>query len=73
MCPGLRLAAAQNPRARRLQPVARRQNILDLIADMVNAPAGFFARNPAIGEASPSGCSSSILVFGRSMKTTVTP
>ena len=36
-------------------------------------PAGFLARKPAIGEASPSGCKSSILVFGSSTKTTVTP
>ena len=28
---------------------------------------------PAIGESSPSGCSSSILVFGRTTNTVVTP
>src|SRR5690606_27881217 len=36
-------------------------------------PAGFLARNVAIGEASPSGSSSSTLVLPVSMKTTVTP
>ena len=36
-------------------------------------PAGFLARKAAIGELSPSGWRSSILVFGSSTKTTVTP
>jgi hypothetical protein len=36
-------------------------------------PEGFFAKKPAIGELSPNGSSSSILVFGSAMNTTVTP
>ena len=36
-------------------------------------PSGFFSRNLAIGEPAPSGSSNSILVFGSSTKTTVTP
>src|SRR5436189_642463 len=36
-------------------------------------PAGFLSRKPRTGEAAPSGCNSSILVFGNSTKTTVTP
>src|SRR5204862_5221407 len=36
-------------------------------------PAGFLSRKPRTGESAPSGCNSSILVFGNSTKTTVTP
>ena len=36
-------------------------------------PFGFFSRNFAIGEFSPSGSSSSILVLGNSTKIVVTP
>jgi hypothetical protein len=36
-------------------------------------PFGLRSRNFAIGEPSPSGCNSSILVFGRVTKTVVTP
>ena len=37
MGPDLGLAIAQHPRPARLQPVARRQDVLDLVADMVDA------------------------------------
>lgn len=36
-------------------------------------PAGLRSRNLLMGDLSPSGCSSSILVFGSSTNTTVTP
>lgn len=38
-----------------------------------HAPAGLRSRNLLMGDLSPSGCSSSILVFGSSTNTTVTP
>src|SRR5437588_6486198 len=36
-------------------------------------PAGFLSRKPRTGESGPSGSNSSILLFGSSTKTTVTP
>ncbi len=69
----LRLAVAEHPGAGGLQPVPRRQDVIDLIADMMDSAEGLRSRNPAIGDCVPRGCSNSILVFGSSTKTTVTP
>ena len=49
------------------------QELRHAIEYLDHAPCGFFSGNLAIGEASPSGWSSSIWVFGVSTKHTVTP
>ena len=67
----LRLAATEHARAAR-QPVARGLDVVDLVADVVDAAVGLRSRK-AIGDPSPSGSRSSILVFGSATKTTVTP
>ncbi len=66
-------SVAQNAGAGSLQVVPGGDEVLDLVADVVDAAVGVFLRNVAIGEALAEGSSSSILVFGSSMNTTVTP
>ena len=55
MSADLRLARAQHPCAAGLQMVARGQDIVHLIADVMDAAEGFFSRNPLIGLLSPKG------------------
>ena len=69
----LRLAVAEHARALGLEPVARRDDVVDLVADVVNAAVGIALEKFRDRRASPSGSSSSILVLGSVMKTVVTP
>ncbi len=61
----LRLAVAQHTGALRLETVPRGDDVIDLVAEMMDPPSGLRSRNFAIGDASPSGSSSSILVLGK--------
>jgi len=67
------LAVAEHPCAFGAEPVARGHDVVDLIADVVNSARRIALEKTAHGEAVPSGSRSSILVFGNSTNTTLTP
>ena len=69
----LRAAVAEHARALRREPVARRKDVVDLVAEVVDAAIRVALEKFGDRRILANGSSNSILVLGSVMNTVVTP